>query len=154
MTTLLSAMTVLAGVVLLVLAVSIFFRQRKRIATWELAQGEVTELIPVRAQGEYLWTKTEKGMKVRRKYRYRPVVRFKPHKGRTVTFTSGPSSRPAPYAAGDKVKVFYNPDNPAEAQINSFVTLWFSTLMLAFFGLFCLGMGSLGLLMAGLFGQS
>jgi hypothetical protein len=143
-----SVLTMIAGLVLSAGAVYTFFRQRARLANWELVQGTVTELLPVRASGEYAWHRTDKGIKIRPKYSYRPVVRFKPYKGRAVTFTSSPAVRPAPYAVGDPVKVLYNPHDPRQAQINSFNNLWFSTLMLAFFGVFCLGMGWIGLALA------
>ncbi len=139
-----SILTTLAGLALCAAAIFTFFRQRARLSHWELVQGTVTELLPIRASGEYLLSKTDKGFKVQPKYRYRPVVRFKPHKGRSVTFTSNLSVRPAPYAVGALVKVLYNPEDPQQAQINSFANLWFSTLMFAFFGPFCIGMGLLG----------
>jgi hypothetical protein len=46
---------------------------------------------------------------------------------------------------GTPVEVLYDPDDPRQAGIAQFIHLWFYVLMLIGFGLFAIGMGSLGL---------
>jgi hypothetical protein len=140
-------MFILIGFGLLGLGVYAFFRQRARIARSISTTGVVIEMVRQRATGEYLWSQTESGIKVRKKYLYRPVIRFETQNGATIEFISGIAMRPAPYEVGERVEVIYDPQNPRQAQISRFVNLWFYTLMLLFFGLFTLGMGLLGVIL-------
>jgi len=137
----------LMGVVTLALGIWMFFRQRARLAQCAVAIGIVTDLIPVRAEGEYVVSKGEAGTKIEKKYRYRPEIRFKTHAGRTMDFIAPIATRPSRYAIGDAVEVLYDPKNPKDVQINSFLYLWFSTLMLVGFGLFVAAMGVLGVVL-------
>ena len=145
----LSILFVLIGAALFGGGIYAYFRQRARVAQSLLAEGVVIELLRLRAQGEFVVKRTEQGVKLEKKYLYRPVVRFKTHAGRMVDFTASLASRPAPYEIGECVEVLYDPDDPQQAQINAFRYLWFTVFMLIFFGLFALGMGLLGLVMAG-----
>ncbi len=140
---------ILVGVLIVGLGILMFFRQRAQMAQSTIAIGIVTDLIPVRAEGEYVVSKGEEGTKIERKYRYRPEIRFKTHAGRTIDFIAPIATRPSRYAIGDPVEVIYDPANPQAAQINSFLYLWFFTLMLVGFGLFFVGMGVLGVVMGG-----
>jgi hypothetical protein len=135
---------ILVGVLVIGLGIVMFFRQRAQMAQAAIAIGIVTDLIPVRAEGEYVVSKGEEGTKIERKYRYRPEIRFKTHAGRTIDFIAPIATRPSRYAIGDPVEVIYDPEKPQTAQINSFLYLWFFTLMLVGFGLFFVGMGVLG----------
>jgi len=56
---------------------------------------------------------------------YYPVVEFKPEDSKPVRFTDGVGTLPPDYEAGDPVEVLYNPNNTAEAYINSWKRLWF-----------------------------
>ncbi len=140
---------ILVGVLIVGLGILMFFRQRAQMAQAAIAIGIVTDLIPVRAEGEYVVSKGEEGTKIERKYRYRPEIRFKTHAGRTIDFIAPIATRPSRYAIGDSVEVIYDPENPPAAQINSFLYLWFYTLMVVGFGLFFVGMGVLGVVMGG-----
>ena len=55
---------------------------------------------------------------------YRPTVRFKTIEGSMVEFTSSTGSNPASYSRGEKVTVLYLPQQPDEARIDSFFSLW------------------------------
>jgi len=144
----LSGLFIISGVALVGSGVFMFFRQRAKIRRSLPAVGVVIELMRHRAEGEYAREKTAAGVKIKSKYLYRPVVRFKTETGRTIRFVASVASRPMPYQVGEQVAVIYNPDNPQEAQINRFLYLWFYVVMLIFFGVFTLAMGLLGLMMS------
>jgi hypothetical protein len=144
-----SNLFIFAGIALVGFGFFTFFRQRAQIAKFSKVEGVVTDLIPVRAGGEFVVSRTEEGMKMEKKVRYRSQIQFKTQTGRTIEFISPISTRPARYNIGERVEVLYDPQNPKQAQINSFLHLWFTTLMLIFFGLFFVGMGFLGAVMSG-----
>jgi hypothetical protein len=145
----LSVLFIFIGIALFGGGVFTFFRQRARVAQSLLAEGVVIELLQQRVRGEFVISRTEQGLKFEKKYLYRPVIRFETQTGRKIDFIASVASRPAPYQVGECVDVLYNPDDPQQAQINSFLYLWFYVLLLVFFGLFTAGMGVFGLLMAG-----
>jgi hypothetical protein len=134
---------VMLGPTLLASGIFLFFRQRARIARSVKAEGVVIELIPRRASREFILVKTEGGVKLEKKYLYRPLVRFRTQDGRTIKFSPSIATRPAPYQVGDRVSILYEPDRPNQAQINRFVYLWFFPMMFIAFGVFTLGMGLL-----------
>jgi hypothetical protein len=131
------------GPTLLASGIFLFFRQRARIARSISAEGVVIELVQRRARGEFISVKTEHGVKLEKKYLYRPLVRFRTQDGRTIKFTPSIAMRPAPYQVGDRISVLYEPDRPNQAQINRFVYLWFYVIMFISFGCFTMGMGLL-----------
>lgn len=67
---------------------------------------------------------------------YYPIVKFKTQKGESAELESNVGSYPPSFRVGETVSVLYNPNNPAEAEINSFGQLWFTAI-------FLLGMGGL-----------
>lgn len=146
---LISSLIIFAGIALVGFGIFTFFRQRAQIAQFSRADGVVTELIPVRVGGELVVSRTEEGMKMEKKVRYRLQIQFKTQTGRTIEFMSPISTRPARYKVGERVEILYDLQNPKQAQVNSFLHLWFATLMFIFFGLFFVGMGLLGVVMSG-----
>ncbi len=64
-----------------------------------------------------------------------PKVKFRTAGGMEIEFVSGVSSNPPSYAAGDAVDVLYDPMNPRDASINSFVQVWLFPLLLPVMGL-------------------
>ncbi|GAB4577784.1 MAG: hypothetical protein Fur0022_05160 [Anaerolineales bacterium] len=144
-----SILFIFIGVLVIGVGVLAFFRQRAQVARSMVAIGIVMDLIPVRAEGEYVVSKGEETTKIEQKYRYRPEIRFKTHAGRTINFIAPIATRPPRYAIGDEVEVIYDPENPSTAQINSFLYLWFATLMLVGFGIFFVAMGTLGVVLQG-----
>jgi hypothetical protein len=131
------------GPTLLASGIFLFFRQRARIARSISAEGIVIELIPRRASREFILVKTEGGVKLGKKYLYRPLIRFRTQNGRTIKFSPSISMRPSPYQVGDRISVLYEPDHPKQAQINRFIYLWFYSIMFITFGFFTMGMGLL-----------
>jgi len=50
-----------------------------------------------------------------------PVVRYQTASGQTVTFRSRTGTQPSPYKVGQQVPVLYNPADPRDARIDTFV---------------------------------
>jgi len=65
---------------------------------------------------------------------YSTVVEFKDQNEHIIRFSSSISSSSPGYHRGNQVTVFYNPDNPQEAQIDSFMENWFGTIILGGLG--------------------
>lgn len=51
---------------------------------------------------------------------YCPEISYTTVKGQTIRFDSNVCSAPSPYVVGDLVNLYYNPDDPYNAQIKSF----------------------------------
>lgn len=66
----------------------------------------------------------------RGKYGYAPRVQFTDLDGTVHTFTSQSSQSPAIAQPGESITVFYHTNNPDQALVYSFVSLWFGPLML------------------------
>jgi hypothetical protein len=73
-------------------------------ATGQRTEGEVTRIV---------WSKGRGSTS-------RPVVRFEVE-GAVVEFQGWWGSRPPAYSVGDQVPIFYRPENPGQAVIDSFV---------------------------------
>lgn len=77
-------------------------------------QGEVIEIIRSK-------TKKSNGEVSISTY---PVVSFKDKVGKIITFTSSTGSSSSNYFVKQKIEVVYSPDNPEQAKINDFSSLW------------------------------
>jgi hypothetical protein len=66
-----------------------------------------------------------------RKPTYRPLVRFRTAGGVEVVFREGVGSNPPSFAAGERVRVLYDPGDPARARVGAFTTLWIVAALLA-----------------------
>jgi len=108
------------GLALLGVAVFLAIDTRHDIATAVRADGIVTDLI-VDSDSD--------------SDTYHPHVRFVTARGEAVEFTSSVGSNPAGFDIGEHVIVLYDPSNPQDARIDSFVQLWFVPLIVGFFGL-------------------
>jgi hypothetical protein len=69
-----------------------------------------------------------------------PTFAFTTRDGRSVRFTSSFGSTDQPYADGERVPVFYDPDHPEQARLSSFSTLWLIPAVLDAIGLFVTGL--------------
>lgn len=67
-----------------------------------------------------------------------PVVKFKTAGGVEIEFESGTGSSPALYGVGEEVPVIYRPENPKEAEIKLFWSLWGMPVFLGGMGAFAL----------------
>jgi hypothetical protein len=125
----------LIGTGLLIGTFALGMNTRSFIAAAKHAEGTVTELVEKRDKDDGSIT-------------YTPVVAFTADNGATVSFTSSFSSQPAAYAVGEKVEVLYAPDDPNDARIKGFGSLWLGPLIMGVLGLVFSGIG-FGILTAG-----
>jgi hypothetical protein len=65
---------------------------------------------------------------------YHPRVRFRTPRGQEIDFVSDTGSTPASFRVHDNVQVFYDPENPTKASINSFGSLWMLPLIFSGLG--------------------
>ena len=73
---------------------------------------------------------------------YYPVLRFTTAQGRKSIFTDGEGSFPTVYEVGEVVEVLYDPNDPADATIKSWLSIWFGPLWVTTIGLLpLLGIG-------------
>ena len=98
------------------------------IAESETAQGKVTELVRSRSGDSTT---------------YKPVVQFYTKNGELIEFMSSAGSSPPSYDEGEKVEVFYLPENPQNAKINGFFSIWGGPLIVGVLGgiFFLVGIG-------------
>jgi hypothetical protein len=60
------------------------------------------------------------------------IIQFKDDKNQIISFSSAPHSRNK-YHKGDKVTVYYNPNNPYEVKLNQIEGTWTRLFLLGFF---------------------
>jgi hypothetical protein len=66
---------------------------------------------------------------------YKPVVRFNAQDGEVVEFTSSVGTSPPSYSIGEKVEIRYLSNEPKNAIINNFLTLWLTPLIFSGIGI-------------------
>ncbi len=113
------------GLGMLVGAVYNFQSTRTFVAGAELTVGTVVEL-------ERRESRDSDG---NRSVTYYPVVRYPLPAGGEHQFRSSTGSNPPSYRQGQQVEVLYLPNNPYEARINGFFSLWGMPLILSGMGL-------------------
>lgn len=64
----------------------------------------------------------------------KPIVEFRTGRGERVRVEGKISSSPSPYKVGERIGVFYDPADPSEAVIDSFIERWFLPLLFGGFG--------------------
>lgn len=72
---------------------------------------------------------------------YYPIIKFTDESGQEIEFRSSFGSNPPAYQVGEKVSILYIPDNPDQARISSFISLWFLTLLFLGMGTIFTGIG-------------
>jgi len=97
------------GPVLLAVGVYLYARTSAFLERATRTRGEVVELVERRSDDGYT---------------YAPVFVFEDAKGTSRRIVSNTSSNPPGYAVGDEVDVLYDPDDPEDACIDSFFSLW------------------------------
>ena len=90
------------------------------------AQGTVVELIESYSDG----------------VTYRPRVEFTTESGTLINFVSTTGSNPPSFQAGETVTVLYLAENPMEAEIKSFFSLWGAVVILGSMGAIFLLVGT------------
>jgi len=74
---------------------------------------------------------------------YSPVVQFETYSGQVVDLHSSTGSNPPSYEVGEIVLVYYRPDTPSDARVDSFFSLWGATLILGVLGALLAFLGGL-----------
>lgn len=105
------------GTAFLIMAVFFYTSTSAFITSSKSAEGEVTELIIPSGSDTY-----------------HPKVRFQTESGKEVIFVDSVGSTPPSFTVGESVKVFYQPDNPQNAKISSFFSLWFLVVVFGLMG--------------------
>jgi hypothetical protein len=59
----------------------------------------------------------------------KPIVEFRTREGQRVRIEGGISASPTPYRVGERIGVFYDPADPSDALIDSFLERWFTSLL-------------------------
>ena len=82
-------------------------------------------------------------------YVYYPVIQFKTKNGSLIEFRSNVGSNPPSFRKGDQVQVRYLEKDPYKARINSFMQIWFVSIILGGLGVVFAGIGGtmLGLML-------
>ena len=71
---------------------------------------------------------------------YHPVVEFTDHRGELVRFKEGVAvTGSALFDKGERVTVLYMPENPSQAQIDTFSSNWLGPILTVLFGLAFMG---------------
>jgi hypothetical protein len=109
----------LLGIITLIICAIAYQRTQAFINSSVVAQGTVLEL------QRSLTTDSSS---------YYPVIEFATVQGERIEFKSNFGSNPPSYQPGDTVSILYPEDNPDNAQINSFVSLWLFILIFAVVG--------------------
>jgi hypothetical protein len=119
---------IFTGVGVLLLGIDLFFfmHTQQQITNVLHVQGKVIELV---AQGPGEDASVA------------PKVSFVARNGDTYTFTSSMSTYPPSFQKGQIVELYYDPQNPKEAVIDTFWELWFVNVLLTGLSLPFLGVG-------------
>lgn len=117
--TILSSIFTLIGIVLLFLAARQSAKKRAFLQDSRTAFGEIVR-----------FTEVPDGIEKS----YFPEVRFQTSEGREITFQSEMGSNAPSHEIGDKVRVRYSRNQPANAEIDSFFALWGLVLILGLLG--------------------
>lgn len=64
----------------------------------------------------------------------KPILEFRTRRGEPIRIEGKISSSPSPYDVGERVSVFYDPADPADALIDTFIERWFLPLLFGGFG--------------------
>src|SRR5690348_8317024 len=106
--------TIIAGLLIL-LSVYIFKNNIDFTQKAQISQGEVI-MVTIDKSGKTVT--------------YKPVIEFYDRKGIRIEFASLEGSNPPKYTLGDNVEVLFNPENPFDAKINSFFSIWGGVLIM------------------------
>jgi len=93
------------------------------IASASRTQGEVMRLLYVESS-----KRNESGT-------WKPLVRFTAPSGEIIEFAPSSSSSPPGYEVGEKVDVFFDPNDPQDAMLDGFFSLWGGALITGGLGL-------------------
>src|SRR6056297_527409 len=113
-----------AGILLVAASVYFYISTGRFIEDAHTASGKVIALVDIPADIE-----SSGGVL------YAPVIKFTTDVGTTITFQSTHAANPPPYDKGDTVEVLYTPDDPGNARIHEFISVWLAPLISLFLGI-------------------
>ena len=130
------------GIILLGLGAWRYLSTEAFLASASVAEGEVIELVRKEAT-QRSSTSAGRGTK---SITFAPLFRFRTADGEEVEVISSLGSNPPAHRPSDRVQVYYDPEDPYDARIDSFMDLHFLTLMFSGMGalFFLIGGGILG----------
>ncbi len=99
-----------------------YSNSQEKLNTWMRTTGTIVELVHNSGGSDGSST-------------YCPRFTFVSDDGHQHSVTSTTGSNPPAFQVGQEVEVLYSPEKPAEAEINSFLELYFLCCALGFFGL-------------------
>jgi len=108
------------GVVAVMFSVRLYAETRRFLSRAESAEGRVVEMEKTRESNR------ERGTR----YTYTPVILFTTKAGGEVRFKGPPRTVLVKLEEGDTVRLFYDPDAPEDARVDSFAGLWFGAAIL------------------------
>lgn len=135
------AIFALIGIILIGLGAWRYQSTLSFIDTASVTEGEVIDLV----RKESTSSSTNSSGRTRSSS-FAPLFRFQTASGQAIEVISGLSSNPPSHRPGDRVRIFYDPNDPYNARIDSFMDLHFMAVLLAGMGtvFFLLGGGILG----------
>jgi hypothetical protein len=116
-----------AGLGCLIWSVISYFRITGFLRQCTETSGEVIRLERTKSDGQFA------------SYDYAPVFQFQTASGKTMTVTSDVGSSPPGFSEGQSVLVRYDPTNPSDARIHTFLQTWGNCVIPGGVGVFFLG---------------
>lgn len=116
----------LPGLFFLALAIYLFSNKQNFFSKAEVTSGTIIKFIPVSSKNTMV---------------YYPFVSFVAKSGQQIKFTSSVAYYSPNYMEGSKVKVFYDPTNPDNAEINGMYVFLIDPLIMGALGVFFFLMG-------------
>jgi len=117
----------LVGGLLFAIGAFLFFRTRNFISKAQEVQGTVVQMV---------WSSSSDGGGG-----YSPVYQFRAISGQMITVQDSLSSSPPMFEVGQTIDVLYDPENPQNARIKKFWSLYFVPILLGGMGLIFGGVG-------------
>jgi hypothetical protein len=117
------------GIILFVITYFVWTNEREFMAHAKTTTGKVVSL-------EYSESSDGKGGT------YHPIVEYS-YNEKVTSFRSSSGSDPASYSTGEKVAVYFNPDNLQDAQIKSFSDQWLAVIIIGGIGFVFTAIGGL-----------
>ncbi len=122
----------LVGLVLLIAGFMSYHFTQKFMAGSEVTTGTVIDLVRGTS------TSNDTGQS---SYVYYPVVQYETINGSVIEFQSRTGSNPPSCRKGDQVRVRYSEQAPYKARIDSFMQIWFVSIILGSLGVVFAGIG-------------
>jgi hypothetical protein len=126
---------IVVGVFLLVGGYFSYKHTRHFIANSTIASGKVIDLV--------LQTKSDSDSPRTNRGTYHPVIRYETESREAIEFVSHTGSNPPSNRRGDRVTVRYDPNDPYKARVDSFISLWLSSLIPSGLGILFLTAGGI-----------